>query len=142
MLSLPTFPSDPKMVVTAADKALARHYNDEYAKQVWWLVAPLLFLIGVTNYGSIALRKLFPRRKGPADVEADGRVVRHPASIRRLPLTIANIYRVLAFRTTLTIGPLSLNLAEVALTIVYIVALFVWTFINSGSCSTLSYIDS
>ena len=123
------------MVATAADRAIANHYNEEYAKQVWWLVASFLFLVGITNYGSIALRKLFPGKREPADVEADGRVVRHAASIRRLPLTITNAYRILAFRTTLTVGPFSLNLAEVALTISYIVALFVWSFINSAYCS-------
>lgn len=133
------------MSTTAADKALANHYNEEYAKQVWWLVAPFLFLVGVAHYGSVVLRKLSPGKKKPADVEADGRVVRHAPSIKRFPLAIANVYKVLAFRTTLTIGPFSLNLTEAALTIVYIVALFVWTFINSAYCSVTlvySYINS
>jgi len=120
----------PRMVATKADKTLAKHYNQEYPKQVWWLVAAFLFLVGVTHYGSVARRKLFPGKE-PADVGADGRVVRHTASLRRLPLTIANAYRVAAFRTTLVLGPFNLNLAEVALTIAYIVALFVWSFINS-----------
>jgi len=119
------------MVATAADKALASRYNGEYAYQVWWLVAPFLFLVGVTHYGSIGLRKLFLGGKTPADVEADGRIVRRAFSFRRLPFTIVNAYRVVAFRTTLTVGPFNLNLTEVALTIVYIVALFVWSFVNS-----------
>jgi len=122
------------MVATAADKALAHQYNEEYPKQVWWMVACFLFLVGITNYGSIALRKLFRGKRKPADVEADGRIVRHAASIRRLPLAISNAYSVLAFRTTLSVGPFSLNLAEVALTIVYIAALFIWSFINSAYC--------
>lgn len=119
------------MGTTSADAALAKHYNQEYAYQVWGLIASFLFLVGATHYGSVALRVLFPGKKEPADVEVDGRVVRHRASVRRLPLAITNAYRVLAFRTTFTIGPFSLNLAEVVLTIVYIVALFVWSFINS-----------
>lgn len=119
------------MVATPADRALANQYTEEYTKQVWWLVASFLFLVGTTHYGAIALTKLFPGKKGPADVEADGRVVRHASSFRRLPLAIANAYRVVAFRTTFTVGPINLNLAEVALTIAYIVALFVWSFIRS-----------
>jgi ferric-chelate reductase len=119
------------MVATAADKAIANQHNDEYAHQVWWLVAPFLFLIGVTHYGSIALRKFFPGEKKPVDAETDGRVVHHASSFRRLPLTIANAYRVVAFRTPLTIGPFSLNLAELALTITYIAGLYVWSFVNS-----------
>jgi len=119
------------MVATKGDKTLANHYNEEYPKQVWWLVAAFLFLVGVTHYGSVARRKLFPGKNEPANVEADGRAVRHAASLRRIPLTIANAYRVVAFRTTFVIGPFSLNLAEVALTVAYIVALFVWSFINS-----------
>lgn len=126
-----------KMPVTTADTALANHYNEEYPKQVWLLVATFLFLLGVTRWGSVVLRRVFPSRGGHPDVEADGRVVRHSPSIRRLPLAIVNAYRVLAFRTTLTVGPFSLNLAEVALTIAYIVALFIWSFINGGCCNTL-----
>ncbi|KAF9653624.1 hypothetical protein BDM02DRAFT_3086890 [Thelephora ganbajun] len=123
------------MVATPADRALANRYTEEYAYQVWWLVAPFLFLVGVTHYGSVALRKLFPGRQERTDVEVDGRMIRDAGSFRRLPLAIANAYRVLAFRTTFTVGPFSLNLAEVALTIAYIVALFVWSFINTTSLS-------
>ena len=113
------------------DRALADRYTEDYTKQVWWLVASFLFLVGITHYGSIVLIKVFPGKRIPADVEADGRVVRHASSFRRLPLATANAYRVVAFRTTFTVGPISLNLAEVALTIIYIIALFVWSFINS-----------
>lgn len=119
------------MVATPADRALANRYNEVYPNQVWWLIAPFLFLLGVTHYGSVVLRKLFRGKRQPADVEADRRVVRHASSFRRLPITIANAYRVVAFRTTLAVGPFSLNLTEVTLTIVYIVALFVWSFVNS-----------
>lgn len=125
-------PPKQKMAITAADTVLANNYNEEYPKQVWLLVAPFLFLVGVTRYGSVVLRKVFPGRGGH-----HGRVVRHAPSIRRLPLAIMNAYRVLAFRKTLSIGSFSLNFAEVALTIVYIVTLFVWSFINSEWCGTL-----
>lgn len=125
------------MAVPAADAVLANNYNEEYPKQVWLLVAPFLFLVGAVRYGPVTLRKVFPGRGGHPDVEADGRIVRHAPSIRRLPLAIMNAYRILAFRTTLSIGPFSLNLAEVFLTIAYIVALFVWSFINSEWCSAL-----
>jgi hypothetical protein len=119
------------MGTTSADSAIANHYNQEYTYQVWGLIAPFLFLVGVVHYGSVALGMLFPGKKKPSDVEADGRVAQHRALIKRLPLAIVNTYRVLAFRTTFAIGPFSLNLSEVALTIAYIVALFVWSFINS-----------
>ena len=126
------------MSTALADGAIANRYNQKYPYQIWGLVAPFLFLLGVTYYGSVALRVLFPGKKEPTDIEADDRVTRRYASITRLPLVIVNAYRVLAFRTTLTIGPFNLNLAEVALTIAYIVALFVWSFINSTSfCSHL-----
>lgn len=113
------------------DGHIANRYNQEYAHQVWGLVAPFLLLVGLTYHGSRALGRLFPRKQGPADVEADRRGVRHHASIRHIPLVITNAYRVLAFRTTFIVGPFSLNLAEVALTVAYIVSLFVWSFINS-----------
>ncbi|KAL0069415.1 hypothetical protein AAF712_003440 [Marasmius tenuissimus] len=42
-----------------------------------------------------------------------------------------NFYRIATFRHTITIGTYSLNLAELALTCIYIIALFTWTFINT-----------
>lgn len=127
------------MGTTSADGAIANRLNQEYAHQVWGLVAPFLFLVGVAHYGSVALGMLFPSKKKPTDVEADGRVARHRASTKRLPLAVVNAYRVLAFRTTFTIGPFSLNLTEVAITILYIVALFVWSFVNSTCLVPISY---
>lgn len=129
--TLPRLSQFPRMVATPADMALANSYAEEYANQVWLLVMPFLFLLGIIHYGSIALRKLFPGKKESADIEADSRGSRRASALRRLPLAIANAYRVVAFRTTFTVGPLSLNLAEVTLTIAYIIALFVWSFINS-----------
>lgn len=122
------------MGTTSADGVVANRYNQEYTYKVWGFVAPLLLLLGVIHHGSVALGMLFPGKKEPSDVETDVRIARHRASIRRLPLAIVNAYRVLAFRTTFIIGPFSLNLAEVALTIAYIVTLFVSSFINS-TCS-------
>ena len=126
------------MVTTTADKALANRYNEEYTYKVWWFVVSFLLLVGVTHYASVALRTLALGKKEPTDVEADGRLVRSSASIRRLPLAVVNAYRVLAFRTTFIIGPYSLNLAEVAITVAYIIVLFVLSFINSMCpCSRL-----
>ncbi|KAK1230613.1 ferric-chelate reductase [Marasmius sp. AFHP31] len=42
-----------------------------------------------------------------------------------------NLYRIATFRQIITIGSYSLNLAELALTCMYIIALFTWTFINT-----------
>ena len=127
------------MGTASADGAIAKRYNQEYAYQVWGFVAPFLFLVGVVHYGPVALRMVFPGKKVPADVEADGRVARRRSSVARLPLAIVNACRVLAFRTTFVIGPSNLNLTEVALTIAYIIVLFVSSFINSTYSAPISY---
>ena len=50
----------------------------------------------------------------------------------KVPQIVMNVYRVIAFRSTLDIGELyTLSVAEVLVTCAYIAALFVWSFIDS-----------
>ncbi|KAH9944667.1 iron reductase [Amylocystis lapponica] len=72
--------------------------------------------------------------RGPSTTEAQTNVMHttRSFSLRRLPLAIANAYRVFAFRWTLQVGEsYTLNMAEVFVTCAYIIALFVWAFINT-----------
>ena len=61
-------------------------------------------------------------------------------ALRNVPTAVINAYRVVAFRWTLEIGQsYTLNLAEVFVTVAYIVALFSWEFLGSESCPSVRH---
>jgi hypothetical protein len=124
--------------------------HPRYPHQVWWFLACLIFLISACQlvsriHGLLSLSSRLHRHKPRNDVESNSTQRNGASSLRRLPIAVLNAYRVIAFRTTLSLGPFSLNLAEAFLTCAYIIALFTWLFINSkshltqmdhGSCGT------
>lgn len=131
------------------DQVLARSRTKAYPHQVWFFLASFIFLATVANVLSILYRRIARRRISPtavADPEKSGETApaRHGSSLRRLPSAIANLYRVVAYRWTLEIGQsYTLNLAEVFVTIAYIIVIFGWEFINTtdtaGNKLSLSY---
>ncbi|KAL1938751.1 hypothetical protein VTO73DRAFT_11354 [Trametes versicolor] len=122
-------PVDPNRAIRGA-------HNKEYPREVWWFVASFIALVSVCQLVSWAISKLSsgcPVGKQAGDAETAGQSnPPHRFSWRRVPLAAVNLYRVVAFRWTLEIGQsYTLNLAEVFVTIAYIVALFVWEFVNT-----------
>lgn len=129
------------------EKARRKSFQIEYPKQLWYFLAVLLFTVALCQFISflavkISRRRLVPAATanasgGQADPETNGGAqvgphVKKAVSLRRIPSAIVNAFRVLAFRCTIHMGSsYSLNLAEVTLTFMYIIALFTWTFINS-----------
>ncbi|EGO20038.1 hypothetical protein SERLADRAFT_442838 [Serpula lacrymans var. lacrymans S7.9] len=118
------------------DKTLRVERYTLYPEQVWYLFAVFIFVVGVFQWGSF-LHSKFSRRH-----RRTGRTINDPElastsasrglSLRRIPLALTNAYRVVAFRWTLEIGSsYTLNMAEVFVTIAYIVMLFIWAFINT-----------
>jgi len=112
--------------------------NIGYPKQIWWFLACLIFIVGACQlisriHGLWSLsRRRQARKKSPADVESYTGSANGPSSsLYRLLLALINAYRVIAFRTTLTVGPFSISLAEMFLTCAYIIAIFTWLFINT-----------
>lgn len=105
------------------DLRLRAIYADAYPHQIWFFVASFIFLVGVCQLASWIIGKLQYRRRADRPVAA--------GSLSRIPLAIVNLYRVVAFRSTVGIGSYTLNLAEVFCTVAYIVALFTWELVNS-----------
>ncbi|KAG2095871.1 ferric reductase NAD binding domain-containing protein [Suillus discolor] len=88
-----------------ADIIALVHENDTYPEQVWYTIAAFLFVVGCFQF-----------------------------SLRRIPLAIVNVYRVVAFRWTLEIGKsYTLNMAEVFVTVAYIALLLIYAFVNTTS---------
>ncbi|KAI0644002.1 iron reductase [Trametes meyenii] len=129
----PRPPVDPNRAIRAG-------HNKEYPREVWWLVASFIALVSLVQLASWVISKLSsgptPAPKEGKDAEAGVTVRPRRFSWRRLPLAILNAYRVVAFRWTLQVGQsYTLNFAEVFVTVVYIVALFVWEFVNTTTVS-------
>ena len=121
---------------TPADKSLRVARNKLYPMQAWYCIGLFIFIIAVFQWSSFFHSKL--ARRSPTALNSDPEHAylhrRRSFSWRRIPLGLANAYRVVAFRWTLEIGnSYSLSVAEVFVTMLYIVFLFVWAFINSKS---------
>ncbi|KAI0367300.1 iron reductase [Pilatotrama ljubarskyi] len=122
-------PMDPNWAISA-------RRNEEYPRQLWWLIASFVLLVSLCQFLSWAASKCSWRGactpKDDADLEAKSSSPTSRFSGRRLPVAIINAYRVIAFRYTLEIGrSYTLNVAEVFVTCAYIVAIFTWEFVNT-----------
>lgn len=105
-----------------------------YPKQLWYALAVFLFVVGCFQWGSSLHSKFARRRQYESDEETVRSHVHYKFSLRHIPSTFINIYRVIAFRWTLEIGQTyTLNMAEVFVTLGYIALLLTYTFINSKS---------
>ena len=117
------------------DATLRVQRNKLYPKQAWYCLALFIFIVGVFQWASYIYSKFAKRKRGSSsavDPELASTPLRRRISLRRIPLFIVNMYRVIAFRWTLEIGQTyTLNLAEVFVIMAYIVFLYVWAFINS-----------
>jgi ferric-chelate reductase len=106
-----------------------------YPEETWFCLATFLFVVGLFQWGSILHSKLVKRCRPnkASDEESTSSSARPPKrlSLARLPLAAVNVYRVVAFRWTLEFGSYVINMAEVFVTLAYIVLLLTWTFINS-----------
>ena len=137
------------------DRAIYYARDEAYPEQLWWLVAAFIGLVAICQFAAWALAKCSRARRrskksasqktttDTAEVETGG--TRSAAgrgfAWRNIPTAVINAYRVVAFRWTLEIGQsYTLNLAEVFVTVAYIVALFSWEFLGSESqsCSSAS----
>ncbi|KAF7419213.1 hypothetical protein PC9H_001799 [Pleurotus ostreatus] len=119
------------------DKPFSKKRNQEYPWQLWWCLAVFFFLVSSLQLASHLCNKIAVARsktRSVGDGEPPGQLssTRSVWSLRKLPTAVVNGYRVMAFRWTIDFGRgYVLNVAEVVLTIVYIVALFTWSFINT-----------
>ncbi|KAG2346386.1 hypothetical protein BDR05DRAFT_959248 [Suillus weaverae] len=110
--------------------------NITYPEQVWYTIAAFLFVVGCFQWGSVIHSKFARRRHHESDEETvTTNDIQHKRfSLRRIPLAIVNFYRVVAFRWTLEIGQsYTLNMAEVFVTVAYIVLLLIYAFVNTTS---------
>ncbi|KAF9223093.1 hypothetical protein BS17DRAFT_153260 [Gyrodon lividus] len=102
-----------------------------YPEEPYLILAAVLLLVGCFQWGSFFHSKFAGRRRFTRDEESIP-ASRRGASVLSLPLAVVNLYRVVAFRTTVGVGSYTFNLVEVFATLAYIALLLVWTFIISS----------
>jgi ferric-chelate reductase len=126
------------------DRATRTQRTNTYTTQVWYFLACFIFLVAALRLASVLHSKYSRgRRSSRADPETISSTPSSALQLRRFPLAVINTYRILALRCTVrvNIGTFyTLNIAEVCLTLAYIVALFTWTFINSTFYSAMVYV--
>lgn len=116
----------------ATDKSLRSARTDLYPVQAWYCIALFIFIIAIFQWISFFHSKFAASRRSSNDPERVSVQRPYRFSWRRVPVGLVNAYRIVSFRWTLQFGKTyTLNMAEVFVTVSYIVFLFVWTFINS-----------
>ncbi|THU82061.1 hypothetical protein K435DRAFT_934828 [Dendrothele bispora CBS 962.96] len=111
--------------------------TETYPYYMWYFTACFLGVVSLCNFSSLLFSKIsrssFAVSSTPhSDPEKNASNPNGAISFSRLPMAIVNTFRVLAYRTTINIGSsFSINLAEVVVSVVYIVALYTLAFINT-----------
>lgn len=137
---------------TEEDIKLKAALQSEYVKELWWFLGVVVGLLTIINWTSRLLRLAFKPTRAPdsrsstpsTDSIEKGAIEQRSfeaiphgrrtgrLSLRRLPTAIAGIFRNLAFRTTLSIGPSAvMSVTEATFILSYVIALLVWLFISS-----------
>ena len=128
---------------SAADIALKAEEQHTYVKELWLILTGVIGLLTLINAFRYILRLASSPRskasnnaneKGSPEAFTPGRTGK--ASLRRLPATIASLFNVIAFRTTVPIGPSAVaSVTELTFTLGYIVVMLVWLFVDSKTNS-------
>ncbi|KAJ7907542.1 iron reductase [Mycena leptocephala] len=113
-----------------------------YPKQVWYFLATFIALVTVCNFVSkfnAYLARQYAHR-GTATASVSARRI----SWRRLPLALLNLWRIVAFRWSLTFnlagaGVYTFSVADFLVAGMYITVLFTWTFINTTNLEGVKY---
>ncbi|KAH7890605.1 FAD-binding domain-containing protein [Phlebopus sp. FC_14] len=109
-----------------------------YPEKAWYIIAIFLLVVGCFQWGSLMHSKFAGRRRRMRPKRPDEEFTSPPPSagpdkysIRRLPLALANFYRVVAFRWTVEFGKsYTFSVAEVLVATSYVVLVLAWTFVG------------
>jgi hypothetical protein len=108
-----------------------------YAHYMWYSIAGFIGLLIFFNILSIAYSRRRSLSSSFPDPEKHFTNSGSTRRITRLPVALVNVYRVLAYRTTINVTKsFSINLAEVAVCVMYTVTLFTLEFISSTFASS------
>ncbi|TFK45843.1 hypothetical protein OE88DRAFT_1085175 [Heliocybe sulcata] len=124
----------PAMPKGPTDKTIRVALAVLYSKEIWYTMGGSIALIMICHWGSVVLSKCTHWSRTPID-DVERRSIaarRGSTSLRRLPLALVNLWRVMAFRCTIQIGKsYSLCLADVFCTMAYIAVIFTFALVNT-----------
>lgn len=132
---------------TAADRALKAQQQAKYVKQLWIFMASVLALLTLIRFIRLGLSLLFkPKPSNQSSSTPIEKLVEEPtvpgqtgkASWRKIPSATAAAFRIVAFRLNIPIGPRAYaTVSELTFIFGYIIANFVWLFVDSTTFSSL-----
>ncbi|GJE84448.1 ferric reductase family protein [Phanerochaete sordida] len=143
-----SFALAPRFSPTAADLALKAEEQRKYVKDLWIFLASVVAFLTAVRAVRLALslairpRSTTPQPSEKHDPEAaharhNGRV-----SLRRLPMALASVFRVVAFRLNIPIGPGSVaSVTELTFVLGYIATMLIILLINTNDLDTWFYED-
>lgn len=126
---------------TAEEIALKSHLQRQYVKQLWIFLTVVIGLLTLINWTTrLYCYILRPQRTDVNKLNDEKKVHESPNpgrtgqhALRRLPVAFRGLFKVVAFRTTVPIGPSSvMSISELTFIIGYIVAMLVWLWVNSA----------
>ncbi|THV04068.1 hypothetical protein K435DRAFT_220812 [Dendrothele bispora CBS 962.96] len=134
----------PTMVLAAPnpdkDRRIAR--ASQYPHYMWFIIASFIGFLTLCRLISIVFSKLPRNRPSQEASDPEKRTNRrNNRNVRfsNLPQALVNLYRILAFRLTINIGTFSVNLTEVTVCVLYIVALFTLLLINDTNAKGVPF---
>ncbi|KAJ7266988.1 ferric reductase NAD binding domain-containing protein [Mycena haematopus] len=116
------------------DRAPSHARTYAYPQYVWYLLASFIALVSLYHFtfAFISWVRSKPRAISTSSTRGHG-------SFLRIPVTILNVVRNAAFRTTVYFGgSYTLNLTELFMGCAYIALLFTWAFVNTTNLEGVS----
>ncbi|KAF8575567.1 hypothetical protein K439DRAFT_1398065 [Ramaria rubella] len=133
------------------NRAIRIQRATEYPKQIWLLFASFIGLLTLFHIGALLLswrhkRNAQSYRALPNEENFGNEYARSSsntkASFRRIPSALATAFRIVAYRMPFPSGGgHTLNVAEITISVGYIIALFTWEFINCMNVTTGVQLD-
>src|ERR1700761_1544516 len=129
-----------------ADRVLKQKQQAMFIKQLWITLASVIALLTIVRI----LRAIYTRIRiyRPMEEESIGEkgVHQSPAqngnvSLRRFPSAFTSIFRIVAFRSTIWLGPGAvMSISEFTFIATYVGLMLMWTFVDSESRILLFYV--
>ncbi|GJJ13712.1 hypothetical protein Clacol_007968 [Clathrus columnatus] len=112
-----------------------------YPHQIWWFLSLFIAIITISHLVTLLVHW---RRKKRYSRSNSVEIIPLPVEDKERSIFrgLANVFRIVFFRTTVSIGGDSiLNVAEICIICCYIAALLTWEFINSKNVTTGTKLD-
>lgn len=122
---------------TPADRALKNRLQEQSVKELWMFIGAVILLFSCINAGRYLFLRFYRTNmlhlvKEKSDSEPLRSIPKAQMSFRRLPAVCLSVFRIVAFRLAIPIGPNSVMLvSELTFICGYIIVIFTCLLVNS-----------